>query len=672
VSVKVGVDVGGTFTDLVLVNGGVSFGKVATTPRSPAEGVLDGLRAMGVEPAEVSYFVHGSTIALNAILERRGVTTALVTTHGFRDVLEIMRTNRPELYDLQQEKPAPLVPRRLRFAVHERVAADGEVLEDLAEEDVAALLGTLEAEGVEAVAVCLINSYVNDVHERRVRDLLQAARPGLSVTISSEMVREWREFERTSTAVVNAYVRPLVQRYSDALAGTFAASEQPPGVFMMQSNGGLGTEDDVRERPAATIMSGPVGGVTAAERLAELVGRRDLLTLDIGGTSADMCLIRDGRGRMVAQREVDRFPVLSATVDVHAIGAGGGSIAWLDRGGALQCGPRSAGALPGPACYGRGGTEPTVTDAHLVLGHLDPAGLLGGDMTLDVQAARAAIEPIGEALGMSVEAAAAGIVRVLELRMVEALRALATRAGQDLRDYALVPFGGAGPLHGAQLCRELDIGHMIVPIAPGTFSALGMLMADLRRDEATTAVVALVDGAHEEVEGAFTALEARALASGHDDMRIVRTADLRYEGQEFTVNTGVPARVDAAGLVDLKAAFELEHERLYGYRLTGDPIVLVTARISTIRPGGGATLDSLGGDRGTVASGPQGYADVYDSAAGEMRRWDRHVREALTAGTVVTGPAVIQEARSTTIIGTGDTAEVDPYGNLLVTIGGAR
>ncbi|MDX6728768.1 MAG: N-methylhydantoinase [Baekduia sp.] len=672
-TVKIGVDVGGTFTDVVVYDGELSFGKVSTTPGMPERGVIQGVEKMGIPPEQVDYFVHGSTIALNAILERKGVKTALLTTTGFRDVLEIMRTNRPDLYNLQQDKPLPIVPRHLRFEADGRIGPDGDEVQALDEDQVSGFAAAAAAAGVEAVAVCFINAYANDAHERRAKELIEAALPGVPVTVSSEMVREWREFERTSTAVVNAYVRPLVERYARAISEQFSGTTNSNAVYMMQSNGGLGTEEDVRLRPATTIMSGPVGGVTAAEQLVRTVDHPHLLTLDIGGTSADMCLIHDGSARMVPERDVDRFPILTATVDVHAIGAGGGSIAWLDRGGALRCGPQSAGASPGPACYGRGGTEATVTDAHLVLGHIDADRFLGGEMALDVEAARNAVAPIARALGVSIERAAAAIIVVIDLRMAEALRRLATRAGQDLRDFALVPFGGAGPLHGARLCRELDIPNMVIPVAPGTFSAMGMLMADLRRDYAVTILQAVEAGSQAEIERVFAQLEAEARAASTDERAtIVRTADMRYDGQEFSVNAPVPSRVDAGTLDDLSGAFEREHARQYGYSLDDRNVVLVTARISVVSPGGGAGLRELDRPRGTAEAALRGTVKVFDLERDEVRDCPVYDRDALTPGARITGAAIIEEARSTTLIGGGDTVEVDSYGNLLVTIGGVR
>jgi N-methylhydantoinase A len=670
VSVKIGVDVGGTFTDVVVFDDGVlSFGKVPTTSDLPARGVVAGVEKMGYSPEEVDYFVHGSTIALNAVLERRGVSTALVTTRGFRDVLEIMRTNRLDLYNLQQDKPVPVVPRELRFEVGGRVSPEGDVLEALVETEVQTLAERIRAAEVEAVAVCLLHSYANDEHERRVKELLESALPRLLVTLSSEMVREWREFERTSTAVVNAYIRPLVKDYAATISDTFGSHTGAKPVLMMQSNGGLGSESAVGLRPATTIMSGPVGGVVAAERLARETGEPHLLTLDIGGTSADMCLIRAGSAQMVAEREVDRFPVLVASVDVHAIGAGGGSIAWIDPGGALRCGPRSAGAQPGPACYGRGGLHATVTDAHVVLGTLDPGAFLGGEMPLDVDAAYEAVGRIARALEMSTERAAAGIVRVVDLRMAEALRRLAGRSGQDLREYALLAYGGGGPLHGAQLCRDLDIPRMIVPTAPGTFSALGMLVADVRNDEAVTAEHDVVAGNEEAIERLFASLEAKVEPAG-DGARVLRSADLRYEGQEYTLNVPMPTQVDQATLAESRARFEDQHERLYGYRLDGRKTVLATARISVVSPGGGVGIEPLPAAATDTGPAPLGGVSVYELDASERRPWSRYARDGMAPGTCVDGPAVIEESGSTTVIRHGDSLEVDRYGNLVVAIGG--
>lgn len=670
-STRMAVDIGGTFTDVVLLDdlGQLHTAKVPTTPEDPSLGVLNGAGRLSQHGlGGLDAFVHGTTLVLNALLERSGGRTGLITTRGFRDVLEIMRTNRPDMYNLQQQKPEPLVPRASRLEVDERLDSRGRVLRPLQPDDVIAAALALVSQGVESIAICFLFSYLNPAHEELARSAILERFPELLVSISSEVSREWREFERTSTVTINAYARPLMSRYADGLRSSLAGRGYSREVLFMQSNGGLLGAEEVKRTPVKTILSGPVGGVMAAEMVGRLTGRRQLLTLDIGGTSADMGLIDSGRAGLVAEKQVEGWPVQFAAVDVTAIGTGGGSVASVDPAGALQVGPRSAGAQPGPACYGRGGVEPTVTDALLVLGILSPDYFLGGELALDRAAASAAVlDRVARPLGLSLHEAAGGIVQIANARMLQALREVTLNRGYDVRDFTLLPYGGAGPLHATALARELGCAGVIVPVHPGVFSALGMLTADLKYDLARTCLqplmasdVAALGATLREMEQ-----EGRAhLAGLGGEASARRSADLRYRGQEYALS--VPLRDGKVDKSDLAREFEEMHGSFYGYTLPDEVWLVslrtvVTASLPAPRPG---QLRSASGDA---------LKDQRRIYLPEDRRWVEapvYDRQQLGAGARLVGPAVVEEPQSTTLLLPGDVATVDGYGNLLIDLGG--
>lgn len=600
---RLGVDVGGTFTDAVCVDGEgrVAVRKLLSTPPSYERAVVEAVATLARERGHPAEIVHGTTVATNAVLERRGSRTALVTTAGFRDVLELRRLRVPRMYDLFWRKPPPLVPRRLRFELAERIAADGTVVRALRDEDVTAVARRLRELEVESVAVCLLHSYANPAHERRAGEILARELPGATISLSSEILREQREYERTATTVVNAYVRPVLSSYLRRMRSNLAAIEIEAPLQIMQSSGGAMTADDAMERPVFALESGPAAGVVAALGIARRLGFENAVSLDMGGTTAKASLIE--RGRLSRAREYDVGGSLSAgsrllggsgellripTIDIAEIGAGGGSIAWIDRAGGLDVGPQSAGADPGPSCYGRGGTEPTVTDANVVLGYIPRAPLADGEIEIAASRAEEALRGVATPLGLGVEEVAHGIHEIANARMTRALRAVSSERGRDPRDFALVAFGGAGPLHAAGLAEELGITTVLVPPLAGLFSAIGLLFARLEFHDVRPlyADARTVDA--DDVARLYGEMERGLQAALRHVERLewVRSAELRYEGQSWEVEVEHPlGPVSRATLAALVARFEDEHERLYGVRgQPGSIVQLCALRLAALGP----------------------------------------------------------------------------------------
>jgi N-methylhydantoinase A len=665
---RVAMDIGGTFTDFVIfedTNGGaVSSGKVLTTPSNPADGVLEGLRQFVAEPASLEFLVHGTTVGLNAFLERKGTRPLLVMTEGLRDAYSIARHDRKELYALRYRKPERLVPRRDVVEVVERLRWDGSVELPLDRASVDALIERLRADEVEAVAICLLHSYVNPAHELDLRSLLQAELPDLSITLSHEIAREWREYERASTAVLNAYIAPRVERYLGTLEGELAGLQITSALHVMQSNGGITTARSAREEPIQTLLSGPVGGTMGGAALARATGRRNLLCIDMGGTSFDLSLVVDGEPTVSTETELEGLPILMPLVDIHTIGAGGGSLAWLEGGG-LRVGPQSAGADPGPACYGRGGTQPTVTDANLFLGRLDPSYFLGGRMELDHDAAESALAFVAGEVGLTTTELAEGMLAIVNARMADAMRTITVRQGIDPREYALVAFGGAGPMHAVWLAEELEIREVIVPWSPGTFSAWGMLQTDLRHDVVRSFYRPLAELEESEVNTAYEELsrEGDDLLEREDvapaDRYSQRSADMRYVGQEYSVN--VPVAEDSS-LETIDASFHEAHRVRYGHSTPGAPVEFVNLRVAamgrvgtTVVPHHGATdgEDPLLGRRRVVFAGVEHDTPVL-------------LRDRMQRGQRNDGPAVIEEESSTTVVPPGYGIALDEHGNMVI------
>jgi N-methylhydantoinase A len=665
---RVAMDIGGTFTDFVVVDeaaGRTSSGKVLSTPTNPAEGVLEGLEQFVPELGGIEFLVHGTTVGLNAFLERKGTRVLLLMTAGLRDSYSIARHDRKELYALQYRKPKRLVPRRDVLEVTERLRYDGSVEIPLDEASLTPIVEKIRAEGIEAVALCLVHAFTNPEHELRVREVLERECPGLSVTLSHEIAREWREYERASSAVLNAYIAPRVERYLGTLEAELGAREVGATLHVMQSNGGITTARKAREQPIQTLLSGPVGGTMGCAAVSRSTGRPNLLGIDMGGTSFDLSLVVEGRPSVSMETELEGLPVLMSLVDIHTIGAGGGSLAWLEAGG-LRVGPQSAGADPGPACYGRGGTQPTVTDANLFLGRLDPGYFLGGRMSLDEEAAQRALHSIGPQVGLDDTEFAEGMLAIINAKMADAMRTITVKQGIDPREYSLVAFGGAGPMHAVWLAEELEIGEVIVPWSPGTFSAWGMLQTDMRHDvvrafyrpiaELEAGDVAAVYAQLEE-EGAAL-LEHEGVAAA--DRYSARSADMRYVGQEYTVNVTIGAEIS---LDTIDHDFHETHRIRYGHSTPGAPVEFVNLRLAAMgRVGAGRApfqaaedgQDPLLGRRQVVFSGTEHETEVL-------------LRDHLWPGARLEGPVVIEEESSTTVVPPCYAVDVDDLGNLLVT-----
>jgi len=579
-----GVDVGGTFTDAVVFNGTeLHTAKAPSTPDEVSRGVLaaieGALARVGAEPGDVKVFAHGMTVGTNALLTESGARTALVATEGFTDVLDVARQNRPELYRLCAPKPVPLVPLELRFAARERTGPQGEIdpLEDGEAERLVTLVRDSEAE---SVALCLLFSFLDPAHERAIAEQLRAELPDVHVSASHEVLPQFREYERASTTVIDAYLSPLLGRYLGRLAES-GGELGLPEPLIMKSSGGVAPAAEAATAGAWSVLSGPAGGAVGAALIATLSGEGDAVGVDMGGTSCDVCVVEGGRVRRTDSREIAGRVIQLPMVDVHTVGAGGGSIGWRDHGGALRVGPRSAGAEPGPACYGRGGTEPTVTDANLLLGYLDSSSVLAGGVDLDVDAARAAVEGLGSELGLDPLETAVGIVRVANQEMVRALRVVTVDRGIDPRDFALMPFGGAGPMHAAALADELGMGRILCPRASGVLSALGLIASERRRDTARTVMLSGDELTAERIGAEVEALR-ESLTGGLEQPDIEVVYGLRYAGQSFELPIPGPERPDPRELAE---SFAAEHEQRYGYRDPQSAIELVNVRVALTVPG---------------------------------------------------------------------------------------
>ena len=681
---RIGIDVGGTFTDLVLIDaagGDVSVAKILNRHDDRAETVVAGIARLldetGVAADALGWISHGTTIATNAVIERKGARTALLTNRNFRDILEIGRFARPAelIYRVHEDKPAPLVPRHLRLGVSCRIDRRGEIVTELDEADLGRAVETIRDRGVESVAVCFLFSFLNPAHEERVRQVLGAALPGLDIVLSSEILREFREFPRTSTTVFAAYVAPVLRAYVSGLVDRLAARGIACPLYIFQSSGGVATPEIVMRNPAATLLSGPAGAVVGAAQLCGQAGFRDLVTMDMGGTSLDACLIRGSAAEATTAREIDMFPIAIPMLDVHTIGAGGGSIVRVDDVGRVKVGPDSAGARPGPACYGQGGDRATLTDVNLLLGLLDPGSFAGGAVPLDpARAAEAVARQVADPLGVDLAAAATGVYRVATNQIAEAIRAVTVERGSDPRDHALVAFGGGGPLHAAAVARELGIGRIVVPLHPGLFSARGIATADFSHDYIQSVVRPLAGIEPAEAAAIVDALAARAAADldsesvARDRRTLSPALDLRYVGQSTEIavpladaDDPLPQGFDAAA-----ARFHDLHERLYSYKVPGEPIELVNVRLRAVGAVDKPPLREM--DRRPGGASPSGERAVLLPDAAEARPVPVYRRDRLAPGAALAGPAIVEESSSTTLLLEGMAAAVDAHGNLVVTL----
>ncbi|HXE46269.1 MAG TPA: hydantoinase/oxoprolinase family protein [Conexibacter sp.] len=677
-SARVAVDIGGTFTDLVSLDdaGEVTVAKVSTTPSRFADGVLNALDAAEIEGVE--FFAHGTTVIINALTERKGARTALITTRGFRDVLEIAKSNRPDLYNLLYTKQPPFVPRSLRVEVTERISYKGEVLTPLDADDVRRAVAEVRRQGAEAVAICFLHSYANAEHERAAARIVREEWPEVSVTASHELTNEWREYDRASTVVLDAYVKPVASHYLLELSERLGTAGVPaPALYAMRSNGGVLRFDAAARTPINLVESGPVGGVIGAAAICAAIGEQNVITLDIGGTTAKSSLVEHGAVPFTGEYHIERtpanagYPIKVPVVDIIEIGSGGGSIAWLDAAGSLHVGPKSAGADPGPACYGRGGELPTLTDANVIAGRISPTYFLGGRVTLDVERAREAFSEIAGTLGVSVEEAALGVIRLANASMIHLLRLVSVRRGRDPREFALVAFGGGGSIHAPALARELQARCVIIPPHPGVFSAWGMLASDLRHDVVQTRFGRSADWTTEDLDGVWRELEQGLLdtfvADGHDPERVTfaRAVDVRYAGQEHTVTVPVAGALDDDARAALERRFHEMHEQLYTFRLDA-PLEYVNFRLT----GWGAVTKVGATEQAALAGAPdRALKEERDVDFDELGRQRARVydRARLGAGDELDGPAVVEEEAASTIVFPDQRVRVDGHGNLVIT-----
>ncbi|MCW5721770.1 MAG: hydantoinase/oxoprolinase family protein [Devosia sp.] len=683
---RIAADIGGTFTDVTVfdgVTGEIRFGKNLTTPEKLIDGIEHGVAEADGRWDEAQLFLHGSTVAINTMLERTGARVALLTTEGFRDIYEIGRINRPDSFNLFFKKHVPLVERALRFEVTERVRADGSVHKPLDMAGLERIAEALEAEKVEAVAILFLHSYRNADHEIAARDYLLQRLPGVFVTASHELSKEYREYERTSTVAANAYVGPRVRRYISEIQDVLRERNFPGRFLIVQSTGGLYTAEDATTNCVRMMESGPAAGLVGTQVICEQLGIPDAISFDMGGTTAKSGVVMQNTplttGGVMIGGYAQGLPLQVEMVDIHEVGTGGGSIARVDPGGALRLGPQSAGAMPGPACYGRGGTEPTVTDANLILGRLAPDSFLGGTMPLELEAAKNAMQArVAQPLGLDVVTAAEGILKIATSNMSHAVKGVTTERGLDAGAFpALVAYGGAGPLHATMVARELRIGKVIVPRNPGHFSAFGMLLSDLRYDfvRSTFAELSKIDfallseGFAEMEEEGRTALERSGLAVRR--VMIVRSLDMRYVGQEHAVTVDLPSAVHDKGDVSaLKTHFDELHLQRYGRAAPQEQAEIVSMRLAVIglveKPG----LPRIA--EGEAAPAPDAFGParpVYFEQTGWVAECPVLLRDKLTAGNRITGPALVEEHASTTVVQPGDRLEVDAWGNLIIEIG---
>jgi N-methylhydantoinase A len=687
---RVAVDTGGTFSDFVYLNentGAVSISKIPSTPDDPSRAILQGIECLveeqdrsqgadadGATRAIVSSFCHGTTVGTNALLEGKGVKTALLVTEGFRGIYEVAEQARPygpAIFDVMYDKPAPLVPPSRTDGVHERVDFRGNVLVPLDEEALRASLRRLAAHDVESLAVCLLFSFLHPAHEARVREIVRQEMPACNVSLSSEILPQIREYYRLSTTVINAYLQPIVARYVDSLDRRLGeAGVTTPQKYIMQSNGGTSTFAQAARTAVTTVLSGPAGGVTAGVAASRQLQCPNIITFDMGGTSCDVALIKDGEPIFTSRGKIEGRDIAVPMMDINTVSAGGGTIARVDRFGALEVGPQSAGAVPGPACYGRGGEAPTITDCNLLLGYLSAGNFHDGRMTLDGGKAEAAIGRVAGPLSLDATAAAEGMVRIIDVKMEEAIKAISTMRGHDLRDFMLLAFGGAGPLHAARLARALGMAGVIVPLYPGVFSALGLLMSDVKHDYIRSRMTSIAELDPQSVEQTFAALEAQARADlrcdgfAENDVRLERALDLRYAGQGYEITVACTAG-EVAALALLRKKFDVEHQRQFGHMAPEEPVEVVSYRVRGVgpvpavslpqfAPQGGALGDALRETRPARFDGKTISCPVYQ-------------RDKLDVGAILHGPAILDQFDCTTVICAGQVARVDTWKNLIVT-----
>lgn len=676
---RLGIDIGGTFTDFVVVDevsGRIAFEKAPSTPSDLWKGIEDGLGKLDIGVENMGLIVHGTTVGLNTVLAKSGPPTGLITTAGFRDVYEIARHNRTETYDLFYRKPEPIIPRRYRLEVRERIDYSGMIIQPLVEQDVVECVSVFKDAGISAIAVCFLHSYINPEHEKRTGEILQSLYPEASVTLSHDVVRQWREYERTGTTVLNAHIMSVVGTYLDRVEDSLNQKGYARPFFINQSSGGIMSARAAKKKPIHTVFSGPAGGAMASVFFGQLSGHSNVIMFDMGGTSTDVALIHEGELRVTAETEISRHPVMVSTIDIKSIGAGGGSIAWIDPGGALNVGPKSAGADPGPACYGKGGSHPTVTDANLVLGRLHPDLFLGGEFALYPDLARQQIDfSIAKPLNLSVPNAAKGVIEIVNTKMAYAVRAITIERGLDPKVFALMAFGGAGPMHACAVSRQLGIPEIIIPVGPGAFSAMGMLVSDVRHDLVRTFLISTGDAEafdlaccqlREMVQKAIQVLRAE----GVDDHEMVfrGSVDMRYCGQEYTVAVPLSnVELSQEHLEDLRSRFHVLHDRNYGHSSPSEPTEIVNLRVAAIGRVVKPSLETIdvGGIR-PVSEAIIGETHAYFSSTVGALYTPLYYRDELRARNTIEGPAIIIEKTATTVVEPGFHLEVMPQGHMII------
>jgi len=680
------VDTGGTFSDFVYVNDDtreVSIAKIPSTPDDPSRAILAGVEeliAKGVKPDEIGFFCHGTTVGTNALLEGKGVRTGLLVTKGFRGIYEVGEQSRPHgpaIFDIMYDKPAMLAPPSRTGEVVERVSFEGEVLLPLDEDALRQTLRELREEDVQSIAICFLFSFLAPQHEQRAREIVEEEIPGCGVSISSEIVPQIREYYRLSTTVINAYLQPILARYIANLDQRLKdAGVTTRQKYIMQSNGGMSTFEATAKKAVATVLSGPAGGITASVYACRTTGFQNLITFDMGGTSCDVALIKDGQPSIANRGKVEGRDVALPMIEINTVSAGGGTLAHVDRFGELIVGPQSAGAQPGPACYGRGGTQPTITDCNLVLGYLSPDNFLGGKMRLDAQASQDAINnAVAKPLDMQAQDAAEGVVRIINVKMQEAIKAISTMRGHDLRDFMLLAFGGAGPLHAGPIAAELGMAGVIVPLYPGVYSAMGLVMSDVKHDYVRSRLTALSRADEGDVNAVLEELASQArkdLAEegfSHDKAEIEYALDMRYAGQGYEITLPCNAPLAPGGLAQLRSAFDEEHRKMFGHTAPQEPVEIISYRVRGIgrvppvelpkfAPTGAPLAGAIREMRIARFNGASVECPVYQ-------------RELLDVGAIFSGPAIVDQLDCTSVIPPGQHVRVDEYRNMIITIGAA-
>ncbi len=683
---RIGIDTGGTFTDVCLFeeeSGRVAVTKLSSTPDDPSRSILNGIATIlnqeNGKSSEVTYFAHGTTVATNALIQHTGARTGLITTEGFRDLLELGRQKRPDLYDLQVDKPVPLVPRDLRLEVKERTTYDGRSESSLNREAVIQASRTLKAQGVKSVAICFLYSYLNPSHEKLAQEILKEEIPDVYICSSHEVLPQFREYERLSTVVINAYLGPVIEEYIQRLEIQLKQSGIQAGAYITQSNGGIISLETARHHSVRTVLSGPSAGVVGATYVGTLAGFKNLITFDMGGTSTDVSLVENGHVKVTGEMEVQGYPIRVPTLEVNTVGAGGGSVAWIDRGGHLKVGPHSMGAVPGPACYGLGNEEPTVTDANVLLRTLHPEYLLGGRMRIDAKAASDAIERTAQRLGMNPTEVAQGVISLVTSNMARAIRVVSVGKGYDPRDFTLVAFGGAGPLHAARLAKELSIPRVLVPEVPGILCALGLLATDIRSDYTLTHILEANPTAILEMKSFFTELETRAHQwldeEGVEEKDRVYhySVDMRYRGQNYELKVPLEREeLNGGDITPLVQRFHSLHEQNYGYSAKEEPAQLVTFCLEALGRVPKVTLKTYPKDGTDSHHALKDRRQVFLEETGDFSDCPVYQRNLLKHGNIITGPAIVEQMDSTTLILPGQEALIDPYHNIVIDVFGGN